>query len=276
MGFSGGSGSVVVGSVATVWDGEITGMRLALELVPVSPVLVLCDSQVAIASVRNVAAGGMARSADLRAVVDMIGDWVSAGVPIRFSWVKAHVGVAGNELADMAAKVGCGREDAPRVTEGGVRALWKGVRAAERLVAGCGSGRVSGWGRRFVSRYIQLRANKGDLGIWRGRLARGGDLCHLCRRESESGPHLVFDCWMGAPGRGWCWGGGVRWMIGCCGGMSLRRGAGLSLATGWRITLLGWMWSCLGSGEVEQSGRPRVLGWVGVVCCACIFFCCIL
>ena len=55
-GSRGGSGSEAVGTVATVWDGEIAGMRLALELVAVSPVLVLSDSQAAIASVRNAAA----------------------------------------------------------------------------------------------------------------------------------------------------------------------------------------------------------------------------
>ena len=30
-----------VGTVATVWDGEIAGMRLALESLPVVPILVL-------------------------------------------------------------------------------------------------------------------------------------------------------------------------------------------------------------------------------------------
>ena len=43
-GSRGGSGSVAVGTVATVWDGEVAGMRLALESVPVTPTLVLSDS----------------------------------------------------------------------------------------------------------------------------------------------------------------------------------------------------------------------------------------
>ena len=48
-------------------------MRLALDSVAVSPVLVLSDSQAAIAAVRNAAACGSARTADLGAVVDIVG-----------------------------------------------------------------------------------------------------------------------------------------------------------------------------------------------------------
>ena len=58
-------------------------------------------------------------------------------------------------------------------------------------------------GRRAVGRYAQLRMNKGDLGVWSERLGRGGGLCRLCGDAPESGPHLVFDCRKGAPGRGW-------------------------------------------------------------------------
>lgn len=45
-------------------------MRLALESLPVTPLLMLSDSRVATASVMNVAACGHARCSDLRAVVD--------------------------------------------------------------------------------------------------------------------------------------------------------------------------------------------------------------
>ena len=96
---------MAVGSMATVWDGEIAGMRVLLESVAVSPVLVLSDSQVAIALVRNAAACSSARSADLRSVVNMVGEWTSAGVSIWFACVKVNVGVAGNEFADVIAKL---------------------------------------------------------------------------------------------------------------------------------------------------------------------------
>ena len=134
---------MAVGTVATIWDGEVAAMCLGLKSVAISPVLVLSDSQVAIASVRNSAACGSARSAHLRAVVNLVGEWTSAVVPIQFAWVKAHVGVAENEFADEMAKQGCEREDAPMVIEVGARSLWKRVLAAERSVVGYGMGRVA-------------------------------------------------------------------------------------------------------------------------------------
>ena len=133
-----------MGTVATVWDGEIAGMRLALESLPVAPLLVLSDSKAALAAVRNAASAGVARTADLRRVVNLVGVWALAGVELRFGWVKAHVGLRGNERADTLAKAGCKKHGLAWVTEGGVRALWKRLRSGERLVAGLGAGRVSG------------------------------------------------------------------------------------------------------------------------------------
>ena len=66
--------SVLVGTVATVWDGEIAGMRLALESSPVEPVLLLSDSQAAISAVCHAAARGWAKTVDLKPVVDAMGD----------------------------------------------------------------------------------------------------------------------------------------------------------------------------------------------------------
>ena len=54
----GAEGCVLVGTVATVWDGEIAGMRLALESLPAALSLLLSDSQAAISAVCNAAAGG--------------------------------------------------------------------------------------------------------------------------------------------------------------------------------------------------------------------------
>ena len=69
----GEGGCELVGSVATVWDGEVAGLRLALKCLPVAPLLVLTDSKAALAAVRNAASAGIACTADLRFVVDLVG-----------------------------------------------------------------------------------------------------------------------------------------------------------------------------------------------------------
>ena len=112
-----------VGSVATVWDGEAAGMKLALESLTAAPLLILSDSQAAIAAVRNAAECGHAGTADLRGVVNMVDEWASAGMDLHFGWVKAHVGIEGNGRADALAKMGCSVGGPHRVTESGVRAL---------------------------------------------------------------------------------------------------------------------------------------------------------
>ena len=159
---------------------------------------------------RNAASSAVARTADLRRVVNLVGEWAFAGAELRFGWVKAHVRVQGNERADALAKAGCEKDGLARVTEGGVRALWKRLRGSERSVAGLGAGRVPGWDRRAVSRYAQLRTGKGDLGAWRARLGRGEGFCRLCDRGVvETGGHLVFGCSGTRCGVGWEW---SRWI----------------------------------------------------------------
>ena len=57
-----------------------------------------------------------------------------------------------------------------------------------------------------MSRYVQARTGKGDLGVWRARLNRGDGLCRLCEDAVvESGDHLVFECVGTVVGRGWDW-----------------------------------------------------------------------
>lgn len=63
-------GAAGVGRVATVWGGEVCGMRGALEGAPEdSNILILSDSQAAIAAVRKAGRRGKTGTADLRRVI---------------------------------------------------------------------------------------------------------------------------------------------------------------------------------------------------------------
>ena len=60
---------------------------------------------------------------------------------------------------------------------------------------GLNAGRATKRGRRVVSRYVQARTGKGNLGMWGLRLGRGYGLCRLCQNGMvETGDHLVFEC----------------------------------------------------------------------------------
>ena len=108
--------------------------------------------------------------------------------------MKAHVGVDGNEKADLIAKTGCRESLLPQVTEGGVRAYWKAVRGRVRAQQGLGSGWVVQWNRRAVLRYTHLQVGKGDVGEWRRAIGNENSLCRLCKVEEETGTHLLFRC----------------------------------------------------------------------------------
>ena len=99
-----GAGSVAVGSIATVWDGEVAGIRQALRMAPDVDVLVLSDSTAALRAIKRAAGSGRGRSRDLVEVVDEIGRRIMKGLSTEFGWVKAHAGIVGNERANLMAK----------------------------------------------------------------------------------------------------------------------------------------------------------------------------
>ena len=124
-----GAGSVAVGNIATVWDGEVSGIRQALRMAPDMDMLVLSDSSAALWAIKRAADRGRGHSRDLVEVVDEVGRHSMRELSTQFGWVKAHVGVDGNERADLMAKAGCRKSLLPQVTEGSVRAYWKDVPA---------------------------------------------------------------------------------------------------------------------------------------------------
>ena len=186
-------------------DGEVAGIRQALRMAPDVDVLVLSDSTAALRAIKRAADRGRGRSRDLVEVVDEIGRRITKGLSTNFGWVKAHVGIDGNERADLMAKAGCRDSLLPQVTESGVRAYWKDVSSRGRAQRGLGSGRVVRWNRRAALRYTHLRVGKGDVGEWRRVIGNEDTLCRLCGVEEETGIHLVFGCGESYGLRPWHW-----------------------------------------------------------------------
>ena len=96
-------GGVTLGKLATVWDGEICGVRGALEDAPCETIVqMLSDSQAAIVAVKKAGHTGRARTRDLKVVMEGLKERESMLGPkaVSFGWVRAHNELHGNEEAD--------------------------------------------------------------------------------------------------------------------------------------------------------------------------------
>ena len=94
-----------IGNVAAVWDGKVAGMARGLAKVRrEKKVLILADSKAAIAAVRKAGRTGKAKSWRLREVVNTIAEVREEGGEVKLGWVKAHMGILGNEAAQVVAK----------------------------------------------------------------------------------------------------------------------------------------------------------------------------
>jgi len=105
----------------TVWDGEVAGLRGAPTPVPARKILILSDSQAAIAATKQAGRTGKARTGNLRWVVSEIGRRKEelGEDSLTLGGVKAHVGIYGNEEADKLAKEGAEKiPNTTQITEG--------------------------------------------------------------------------------------------------------------------------------------------------------------
>src|SRR5258706_16434410 len=67
-------------------------------------ILILADSQAAIAAVKKAGKTGKAKSRHLQKVVNKIAEGREKGGDVKIGWIKAYIGILGNEAADVVAK----------------------------------------------------------------------------------------------------------------------------------------------------------------------------
>ena len=96
-----------MGETATVWDGEIAGMAgVVEEFERGERILLLADSKAAIAAVKKAGRTAKARTRDLLKLIRTIREREEENGKgaVALGWVKSHIGIYGNEMADGMAK----------------------------------------------------------------------------------------------------------------------------------------------------------------------------
>ena len=198
--FGGGSISAFdyVGERATVWDGEIRGISGALQCASQEQnILILADSQAALAAVKKAGKTGKARTRELANVIRLLRD--RQDKTTKLGWVKSHIGIEGNETADKNAKKGTlwrRQDQKPWVTEGGLRQHIKQIRAHSRGqdLPGYGKGRVLDWNRKATTTYTHLRTNKGPMRAWLNKIGKVDSPTCSCGEADQTGDHVMFSC----------------------------------------------------------------------------------
>ena len=153
-------------------------------------VLILVDSKVAIAAVQNAGRTGRAGSKHLREMVNTITEVKGGGGEVKLGWVKAHMGILGNEAADVVAKNAAEKvrplDDQEKWGSGGGIRQWTKQRKREYLEEGEDAviGRAMGWRRKAVTNYRRLRGGKGIGSWWEKKIGRTDDeTCPKCGEE---------------------------------------------------------------------------------------------
>ncbi|KAF8414594.1 hypothetical protein EV426DRAFT_722189 [Tirmania nivea] len=184
-----------LGTLATVADGELKGITLALGS-NADKLLVLTDSMASKQALLNLGKGAPPRSGIERELKDLLHK--RAHLQTAIGWVRSHIGIPGNERADKRAayESALGRIAGTQqvATAAGIRTAAKARRKDMRSEPGYGSNRCL-WHRHALSAYTGLRTNRGPQNYWLHFVRKvDSPACPNCDHPSEDGHHITFDC----------------------------------------------------------------------------------
>ena len=185
------------GTLVSVADSERKGMAAGLDCNQ-DMLLILTDSIVTKPIVRNLAMGDPPRSQIKNDIKSVLSRRQRLGLDTGISWVKAHIGIKGNELADQRASFDSHHGQIAGThgiaTEGGIRQLTKAARAECCKATTYGNKRRVGWKRPALAAHTWMHTEKGPQLQWIYKIDKVEDpTCH-CGATIQSSEHIVWEC----------------------------------------------------------------------------------
>lgn len=184
------------GELSTVADAERLAIALVLEKEDTNMLAIASDSQAALATLGNISQGHPPRSGIEKRIKTAL--TLNPHRDVGYLWVRAHIAIRGNELADKRADYESILGDISGATQiatpEGVRARSRAVRKSTRTEAGFGQ-RRSEWNRHSLSAYIWTRTERGPTKQWLHHIGKADSPRCSCPDEPpETGHHIVFHC----------------------------------------------------------------------------------
>lgn len=164
-------------------------------------VLILTDSQAAVASMERLGRGEPPRSKVEAAILQQLVRRRRQDHKTWVAWIRSHIGIPGNEAADAIAKAHAREPRGPDlqpITHEGLKAEAQKEARQLRFQPGFGRDRLK-WDRTALGAYTQLRTERGPFGAWLHKIGEADNpwCTHEdCegKEEPESGEHLTFEC----------------------------------------------------------------------------------
>ena len=196
---TGGGSGAYLGTKSIAIDAEKLAIALTLESNTHRDNITICsDSSAALCATRNISQGAQCTSGIEIRIKRALQHLHHQGVKTYLVWVRAHIGIKGNEEADAQANLHSWKGAILRypttATPAGIVASSRQTRKEWRTEPGFGSSRCN-YNHKAMAAYTWMRTDKGPHRSWLHHIGKADSAaCPRCHTQQETGDHITFYC----------------------------------------------------------------------------------